>query len=489
MSPTRGLVDRKLGLEMKNTQGQKRLIPAAGLRGLGMLLAAVLMLGAAVPTGAMAQDTRFVTLGAKVDPIIVTPGFTLTVEVDKPYTDLVVGNPGVADVFPLTDRSLYIQGNAPGATNVALYDAQKKLIGSVIVQVRVDFNELQEAINRAVPSSTVEVSNVNNRVRLSGNVRDGLDLQRVLEIAQQYSAADVPVVNAIRVVDPQQVQLDVRILEVNRNAGRALGVQWGSPGDEMTTPAATGDVGTQISTVLRLAGNQVDVVINALEAKGLARRLANPQLVTSNGVEANFIVGGQVPFTTTSTDDTGKTSTATQLVDVGVKLTFLPKVLDGGIISLRVQPEVSNIDDQYGTADNPGISTRRADTTVSLMDGQSFAIAGLLQVDNTRTINQTPWLGQVPVLGALFRSAEFQKRETDLVILVTPHLVDPASPNQPLQSPLDDTRSSDDVELFLLGMMEVDRKTINGFRTGEGIVGPYGHMIDLEYNDALINKK
>ncbi len=472
---------------------------------MGFVLAAVMMVGAGVPGAAMAQDTRFVTLGAKVDPIVVTPGFTLTVEVDKAYTDLVVGNPGVADVFPLTDRSVYIQGNAPGATNVALYDGQKKLIGSIIVQVRVDFGELQEAINRAVPSSSVEVSNVNNRVRLSGSVRDGLDLQRVLEIAQQYSAADVPVVNAVRVVDPQQVQLDVRILEVNRNAGRALGFQWGNgsrtvtddngnttviAGDEFTTPPSSADVGTQISTVLRLAGNQVDLVINALEAKGLARRLANPQLVTSNGIEANFIVGGQVPFTSTTTDSEGKQSTGTELKDVGVKLTFLPKVLDGGIISLRVQPEVSNIDDQYAGADgNPGISTRRADTTVSLMDGQSFAIAGLLQVDNARTISQTPWIGQVPVLGALFRSTEFQKRETDLVILVTPHLVDPASPNQPLRSPLDDTRSTNDVELFLLGMMEVDRKTINAFRTGEGIVGPYGHMIDLEYSDALINKK
>lgn len=476
---------------MKNTQGQTRLIPAAGLRGLGMLLAAVLMLGSVLPNAVMAQDSRFVTLGAKVDPIVVTPGFTLTVEVDKPYTDLVVGNPGIADVFPLTDRSLYIQGNAPGATNVALYDAQKKLIGSVIVQVRVDFNELQEAINRAVPSAGVEVSNVNNRVRLSGNVRDALDMQRVLEIAQQYSAADVPVVNAIRVVDPQQVQLDVRILEVNRNAGRALGVQLGNAGDDFTTPAASGDIGTQISGVLRIAGGQVDVVINALEAKGLARRLANPQLVTSNGVEANFIVGGEVPITIAQANEDGSgTTPTTTFRDVGVKLAFLPKVLDGGMISLRVQPEVSNIDEQFTGADGqPGFSTRRADTTVSLMDGQSFAIAGLLQVDNTRSIDQTPWLGQVPILGALFRSTEFQKRETDLVILVTPHLVDPASPNQPLQSPLDNTRSSDDVELFLLGMMEVDRDTIKGFRTGEGIVGPYGHMIDLEFNDALINKK
>lgn len=485
---SKGRVDRKLGHEMKNSNRLKQGYVSAGMRGLGLALAAVFMISAAVPTGAMAQDSRFVTLGAAVDPIVVTPGFTLTVEVDKPYTDLVVGNPGVADVFPLTDRSVYVQGNAPGSTNVALYDAQKKLIGSVIVQVRVDFGELQEAIDRAVPSANVEVSNVNNRVRLSGSVRDGLDLQRIVEIAQQYSAADVPVVNAVRVVDPQQVQLDVRILEVNRDASREFGVKTGVAGSNFTN---SGDIGTQISGVLRIAGNQVDMVINAMEEKGLARRLANPQLVTSNGVEANFLVGGEVPITVSQPNEDGSGSTPTTVFrDVGVKLSFLPKILDGGMISLRVQPEVSNIDRELSGTDNqPGFSTRRADTTVSLMDGQSFAIAGLLQVDNERGISQTPWLGQLPVLGTLFRSTEFQKNETDLVILVTPHLVDPASPNQPLRTPLDDTRSSNDVELFLLGMMEVDRNTIQGFRTGEGIVGPYGHMIDLEYNDALIAKK
>lgn len=480
---------------MKNSKETTRHIAAVGLRGLGLALAAVFMMTAAMPTTATAQDSKFVALGSKVDPIVVTPGFTMTVEVDKPYSDLVVGNPGVADVFPLTDRSVYIQGNAPGATNVALYDAAKKLIGSIIVQVRVDFGELQDAIDRAVPSANVEVSNINNRVRLSGEVRDALDLQRIVEIAQQYSAADVPVVNAVRVVDPQQVQLDVRILEVNRDAGRALGVELGGRSSDFAnnfnSNTTSGDLGTRISGVLQIAGNQVDVVINALETKGLARRLANPQLVTSNGIEANFIVGGEVPITVSSVNEDGIVGApTTEFRDVGVKLSFLPKVLDGGMISLRVQPEVSNIDTQFtGVDGQPGFSTRRADTTVSLMDGQSFAIAGLLQTDNTRSIDQTPWLGQVPVLGALFRSTEFQKRETDLVILVTPHLVDPASPNQPLRSPLDNTQSSNDVELFMLGMMEVDRKTINGFRTGEGIVGPYGHMIDLEYNDALISKK
>ncbi|MEY4696814.1 MAG: hypothetical protein RIT14_1242 [Pseudomonadota bacterium] len=471
---------------MKKSEGHRGSGFATGLKALAFALASATVLLATVPD-AWAQE-RLVKLGGAVDPIEVTPGFTLTVSVDQPYVDLVVGNPGVADVFPLTDRSVYIQGNAPGATNVALYNAQKQLIGSLIVQVRVDFGELQEAIDTAVPSADVEVTNINNRIRLSGSVRDGVDLQRVLEIAQQYAATDEQVVNAIRVTDPQQVQLDVRILEVNRDAGRNLGIEMN--GTDVDTDFGLTPIGTMVSSVLSVAGSDVDLVINALEQKGLARRLANPTLITSNGVEANFVVGGETPIQVASTDANGNVATSTDYRPFGVRLTFKPVVLDNSMISLRVQPEVSDIDSQAAGFDGqPGFSTRRADTTVSLRDGQSFAIAGLLQVNNTRSIDQTPWLGQVPVLGALFRSTEFQKKETDLVIMVTPHLVDPATPDQPLVGPFDTTRSSDDVELFLLGMLEVDRDMIKSFREGEGILGPYGHMIDLEFDDALIAKK
>lgn len=446
---------------------------------------------ASLPTPVLAQ-TRLVALGSTaVDPIEITPGFTLTVEVDKPYVDLVVGNPGVADVFPLTDRSVYIQGNAPGATNVALYNAQKELIGTIIVQVRVDFGELQEAIDTAVPSAGVDVSNVNNRIRLSGEVRDNVDLQRVLDIANQYSAEGQPVVNAVRVIDPQQVQLDVRILEVSRRAGRDLGINLQSTEfntDGGLTPNGA-PFGSFVGNLLSVSGSNVDVVINALEVKGLARRLANPTLVTSNGIEAEFTVGGEVPISTVEEGENGELETGTAYRDYGVKLAFRPVVLDNSMISLRVRPEVSDIDTAVDVNGQPGFITRKADTTVSLRDGQSFAIAGLLQVDNERNVEQVPWLGQLPVLGALFRSAAFQKNETDLVILVTPRLVDPATPNQPLVTPMDTTRSSNDVEMFLLGMLEVDRDMIKSFRTGEGVIGPYGHMIDLEFSDAVIEKK
>lgn len=474
------------------TQQEGQLVPRLmrGFRAMALALIGAMAV-AALPAVAEAQ-TRTVVLGStNVDPIEITPGFTLTVEVDKPYVDLVVGNPGVADVFPLTDRSVYIQGNAPGATNVALYNGQKQLIGTIIVQVRVDFGELQEAIDTAVPSAGVEVSNVNNRIRLSGQVRDNVDLQRVLDIANQYSAEGQPVVNAVRVVDPQQVQLDVRILEVSRRAGRDLGINLQST--EFNTRGGLtpngAPFGSFVGNLLSVSGSDVDIVINALEIKGLARRLANPTLVTSNGVEANFTVGGEVPINVVEEGEGGDLETGTDYRDYGVKLAFRPVVLDNSMISLRVQPEVSDVDTSLTVNGQPAFISRKADTTVSLRDGQSFAIAGLLQVDNERNIQQVPWLGQVPVLGALFRSAAFQKNETDLVILVTPRLVDPATPNQPLVSPMDTTRSSNDVEMFLLGMLEVDRDMIKSFRSGAGVIGPYGHMIDLEFSDAVIEKK
>jgi pilus assembly protein CpaC len=441
---------------------------------------------------AVAQMEFVVIGGDTVEPLILTPGFTLTVEVDKEYVDIVVGNAGVADVFPLTNRSIYIQANAAGATNVSFYNAQKQLIGTIIVNVQVDFGQLQEAIDSAVPSARVDVSNVNNRIRLSGEVRDNVDLQRVLDIAMQYASGEDQVVNAIRVTDPQQVQLDVRILEVSRTAGRTLGVNLEAQNGSFTSGATEPAVpfGSFVGTLLANSGSSIDVVINALEGKGLARRLANPTLITSNGVEANFTVGGEVPIQTAQQGENGSVATTTTYREYGVRLNFRPVVLDNSMISLRVRPEVSDVDFSVTeVADGPSFITRKADTTVSLRDGQSFAIAGLLQVDNERSAEQMPWLGQVPILGALFRSSEFRKEETDLVIVVTPHLVEPGTPNQPTYSPMDGTRSSNDVEMFLMGMLEVDRDMIKGFAQGKGVIGPYGHIIDVEFGDALIDKK
>jgi pilus assembly protein CpaC len=244
--------------------------------------------------------------------------------------------------------------------------------------------------------------------------------------------------------------------------------------------------GSAIAQVLKGAGVSVDVVIDALEKKGLARRLAQPNLTTVSGEAAKFNVGGEVPVP--SAIGLGGAVTY-EYRPYGVGLEFLPTVLDGSRINIRLRSEVSEIDRSINVAGFPAFTSRTAESVLELRDGQSFAMAGMLQVVNDRDMEQLPWLGQVPVLGALFRSTSYRKRETDLVILVTPHLVRPAEPGEKLRTPLDSTRPSNDPELFALGMLEVDKDMIRGFRDGVGIKGPYGHLIDLDFPDGVVSKK
>jgi len=398
-----------------------------------------------------------------------------------------VGNPSVADVFPLSDMSVYVQGNAFGTTNVTFLGPDKKMLGTAILRVEIDTGDMQAAIDQAVPSARVDATNVNGRIRLTGSVKDNVDLERVLGIASQYTQESI--INAVRVTDPQQVQLDVRILEVSRTAGRELGVNLSRKDSKTGVTPSSVPFGTFVGNILSIAGGDVNMVINALESKGLARRLANPTLVTTSGIEANFVVGGEVPISKAVAGENGSVGSETAYREYGVRLNFRPVVLDDAQISLRIRPEVSDVDTSVNVNGQPAFISRKADTTVTLRDGQSFAIAGLLQVDNERDIKQVPWIGQIPIIGSLFRSSQFSKHETDLVILVTPRIVTPGTPYTPLKSPLENSRSSNDVELFLLGMLEVNKDMIRSFQDGEGIVGPYGHIIDLEFDDAVITKK
>ena len=454
----------------------------------------IVFLIAFVPDSALAQTKLISIDDGQMSRIEMASGVTMTVETDMPYADILIGNTGILDVFPLTATSLYIQSKSFGVTNITLYNEDKRMLEVIDVRVRSDFTEVARVINSAVPSAQVDVANVNDRIRLSGEVKDNVDLQRVLQIAGQFTSE--PVINGITVASAQQVELDVRILEVERNAGRNLGVDLtGSRNGNETfgTNGATRNAqsvpfGVAVGELLKVSGLQIDFVINALETRGLARRLANPKLVTTSGIEANFVVGGEVPINVSTVDESGNVSASTGFREYGVRLNFTPYVLDDELIRLRIAPEVSDIDPSVNVNGQPGFISRKAETTVSLRNGQSFAIAGLLQLNNARGSDQVPWLGQVPVLGTLFSSREFQKRETDLVIIVTPRLVQPTNPGQQLVSPLDETVPSNDVELFLLGMLEVDRQLLNRFREGQGAPGPYGHIIELEFDDGIIDK-
>jgi pilus assembly protein CpaC len=231
------------------------------------------------------------------------------------------------------------------------------------------------------------------------------------------------------------------------------------------------------------SGNNLDVMIRALETKGLIRSLAEPNLVALSGDTAKFLAGGEFPVPILAGTGQGATPSI-EFKKFGVSLAFTPTVLRQGIINLRISPEVSQIDPASSVTIQgttvPGLVTRNAQTTIELRDGQSFAIAGLLQSRSVRAIDQLPWLGTVPILGALFRSAAYQNHESDLVIIVTPHLVRPATPTEHLATPFDKRLPSNDVDLFINGQTDVPKRYSDYVTSGGGINGPYGHIVPVE---------
>jgi pilus assembly protein CpaC len=216
----------------------------------------------------------------------------------------------------------------------------------------------------------------------------------------------------------------------------------------------------------------------------LVRRLAEPNLIALSGDTAKFLAGGSFPIPTISTTSQGIVTPTFQLVDFGVSLSFNPTVLHNGVINLRIAPEVSELDFANAVTISgttvPSLVKRNAQTTIELRDGQSFAIAGLLQSRNVRSINQLPWIGSVPVLGALFRSSSYQNSESDLVIIVTPHLVQPTTPADRLATPLDKRLPSNDSDFFINGQLEVPKRYTDYVTSGGEVNGPYGAIIGVQ---------
>jgi len=478
----------------------------------GICLGLAVALGTMAPSGARAGDED-VTAGDARPLKPVTSVYTVntddkridvkitldkskTVRLEEPFAEALVGNADVADVVPLTDRSVYILGKKVGVTRVTMLNAAKRVIGTVDVEVTYDIESLSARLRKHVPQADITVDSVNGKILLTGVVPDAPTLSRVISFAKQIAPGEIT--NAITVAAPQQVKLAVRFVEVSRDAARGLGFNWVVQGDRIvgvTGDNVTGTVDASgedlVSDLLvdaagKIAGNaipfgsavgrlldggvKVDAFIRALEERGLARRLAEPNLSALSGDTASFLAGGEFPFPVAADDD----EVTVEFKKFGVGLAFTPTVLADGQINLKVEPEVSELDPtnfvKIKDVEIPSLVVRRAQTTVELRDGQSFMIAGLLQTTHTKAQRQLPWIGQVPVLGALFRSASFRKAETDLVIIITPRLVKPKVPGEQLKTPHDDTAPSNDKEFFLRGKQEV---AVNKPTSG------YGHILDF----------
>ncbi len=443
----------------------------------------VAALGAlAFVTPASAQTVNYDLGTTSVMRIKIPVSQAVTVVVSDAVGKIVAADPAIADAQPITDKSIYLVGKTFGTTTVNLYSAEGAPVGLLAVEVGADTADMSRSISAAVPNSKVKVSTVNGRVRLSGTVTDSVSMQKVLDVVDQYGSPAV--INTITLVGGQQVNLEVRILEAQRDAGRQLGIQWGGEvagvkttinGGPNDPSAGAKSFSSFITSVISGGtGFSLSATINALEAKSLVRTLAEPNLTTLSGVNASFLAGGQVPIR--SPDNNGNTTL--NYKEFGVRLVFTPVVLDGDRIQIHLTPEVSGIGG-VTTGGDPIFNTRTLDATVELRDGQSFSVAGLLQSNTNLNQNQLPWIGDVPILGSLFKSSSFQKHDTELVVIVTPRLVRPALPGQVVATPLDSTQPANDPEFFALGQMEVTPKMIEKFQSGEGVAGPYGFIINL----------
>lgn len=446
--------------------------PAQGGVQLLTLLLALLVCGFAAP--ALAQTVTYDLNTTSVMRINLPMSQAVTVVISEPVGKVVAADPLIADAQPITDRSIYLVGRGFGTTTVNLYSAEGRPVGLLAVEVGADTADMARSIRAGVPSADIKVSTINGRVKLSGSVTDAATMDKVLAIVAQYGSPQV--INTVTLTGGQQVNLEVRILEAQRDAGRDLGIAWsGEVGGVGVNVNSTSDGSfSRFMTSVISGGVSLNATITALESKALVRTLAEPNLTTLSGVKASFLAGGEVPIRTA--DQNG--NVGLQYRQFGVLLGFTPVVLDGGRIQIHLQPEVSGLNG-FTAGNDPIFNTRTLDATVELRDGQSFAVAGLLQNDSKLSQDQLPWIGDVPILGSLFKSSSYQKHDTELVVIVTPRLVQPLTPGQVPASPLDQTRPANDVEFFALGQMEVTPKMLKNFQTGEGVIGPYGYIIEL----------
>ncbi len=427
------------------------------------------------------------------------------IRLDRDADTVFVADPDIADVRVKSARLIYIFGKAPGETSLYAVDTDQHVVVNKPVVVKRDVARLQAAIDQVVPTGAVDVKAVDGSLVLSGHVNTPGDAEEAGRLARGFVTDDKQLINHIAIDAPNQVNLRVRVVEVQHNVVKELGINWealanvgsfvfgiatGSPViDTATNQILTRNPGVGGSTdsgILGLHTAHANIlgVIDALDQNGLVNILAEPNLTAASGETASFLAGGEFPIPVPQTASTGATTVTITYKSFGVALAFTPVILSGGRISLRVRPEVSQITATGAVQVNgfsiPALTTRRAETTIELGSGQTFAIGGLLQNNITDTVNKVPGLNEVPVLGTLFRSTQFQRNETELVILVTPYLVRPES-DQRLATPRDGYTPPNYADMVLRGMNERPSAPAGGQApagpNGSAVIGPAGFIL------------
>jgi pilus assembly protein CpaC len=475
-----------------------RFLPLFGLVGSTMFLAF-----AATPQAADPLPPTAAPRGGGAQ--IPANGGRITLEVNKgtlvrlagPAATVFVANPDIADVQVKSPTLVYITAKAPGETVIYAVDASDSVLLNAPILVEHDISRLRSSLRQLAPGEQVSADSVDGNLVLSGVVADAGKADKVRALAASI-AGEVKgsqVINRMTVATPNQVNLQVRIAEVQVNKLNDIGVNWRKMGSNLSfatfNPVTIGSEIANNLVVGHPTGTGVIATIDALEQEGFVTSLAEPNLTAMSGQTASFTAGGQFPVPITgSAATTGGVPTITvEYKTFGVSLSFTPTIIDANHLNLRVRPEISELttvgevsvpltSTQVVTI--PALTLRTAETSIELGSGESFALAGLLMHTSQQLVSKVPWIGDIPVLGALFRSDRFQRGETDLVIIVTPYLVRPVQTR--VAAPTDGLRLPNDAQRVILsdkfrqGLPGPARGPLDA--GGRGLIGPGGFRLD-----------
>ena len=484
------------------------------------LVALILALaGAAMlaPPPAAAQSRIVNTAGA---PLTVEVGKGELVRLDHPVNSVFVADPDVADVQVKSATLVYVFGKSGGETTLYAVGDNDQVVLNRRVRVTYDVGRVEDAIHRMAPRSAVSVASIDDSLVLQGTVYSASEADDIRRVVAHFVPDPKQLINKMKVDAPNQIQLRVRVAEVDRNVIKELGINWESmfgtgnfvfglatghnvlnavPStssaasalpffDVFNTRTAVPNTSTlnnvnNLTAGFNAGSSNVNAVIDALDQNGLVTILAEPNLTALSGEPASFLAGGEFPVPVPQASNNGVSQITIEWKKFGVSLNFVSTIDANNRINIHVQPEVSQLSSQGAVTISdiqvPALTVRRAETTVDVASGQSFAIAGLLQNNVNQTIQKFPWLGDVPVLGALFRSNSFLRNESELVIIVTPYIVRPTATAARLQTPVDGYIPSTDGQLLLDG--QEYRQQVGAppapapiTKTGTGLIGPVG---------------
>ncbi len=450
---------------------------------LGLALLPALLLGIQPIAAPMAAEP---TISASASTTVLEVRQGQMIRLERPAASVFVADPETADVQAHSATLVYVFGRRAGKTTIFAVDQDENLLFSSTVEVRHPLSRIEQLIAGLGLAERVAVQSIEGGIVLSGSVADPATAEDLRELVSQFVGDNEILINRLAVDAPTQVNLRVRVAEMSREVTRLFGIRWDGAlsfgdfalgfGTGRLLEGADRLFGSLDSSNVSIAG-----VIDALEREGLVSVLAEPNLTALSGETASFLAGGEFPVPVGRNDN----EVQIEFKEFGVSLSFTPTVMSRNRISLRVRPEVSDLSEngsiKLGNLLIPALATRRAETTVELGSGQSFAIGGLISNSTRSNIEKLPGLGDLPILGALFRSTTFRRAESELVIIVTPYLVTPRS-EPDLALPVDGFRPTSHLELILEGKLAQsspapgvsDRSSSSSMR----LAGPAGFAID-----------